>query len=137
MARKPMTPAEQLVGRRLPPHPTYFEQIMSSFVRADGTFCGKLEPAESWLRPAHRKARKEGLIKLGVRIEFGKGPAAGLYYLTDKGKEVATGARATCVEKRAARAAWGVDFQAAWQAQRAAAQAADQVVTLDDDAPRP
>lgn len=103
MARKPLTPSESLVGRRLPPDSTYFEQIMSGFVKEDGTFRGKFEPADSWLRPAHRKARKEGLITLGLKIGFGKGPAAGLYYLTDKGEAVATAARATCVEKRAAR----------------------------------
>jgi DNA-binding PadR family transcriptional regulator len=137
MARKPMTPAETLVGRRLPPDPTYFEQIMSGFTKQDGSFCGKFEPSDGWLRPAHRKARKEGLIKLGIRIGFGKGPAAGLYYLTPKGEEVATAARAICVEKRAAREVWGKDFKSAVLAKRAAKAAEQPDTEPQEEGPSP
>mgnify|MGYP003339246566 CR=1 FL=1 len=55
-----MTPAERLVGRRMPPAPRHMDTLMASFAMPDGTFCGRLAPTESWLRPSHLKARRLG-----------------------------------------------------------------------------
>lgn len=107
-----MTPAEQLVGRRLPPPASHLDTLLASFVKIDGTFCGRLQPTETWLQPAHRKARKSGLIKhSGMSVGFSprKNDQAGLYFLTTIGEAAASGAKARVIQRESERRQWASD----------------------------
>lgn len=104
---KPMTWTEQIVVRRLPPLPSYFDQMMAGFVKPDGTFCGRMSPVERWFAPAHRKARKAGFLYFS--ISFGKG--ADIWVLTDRGKPVALEAKVKVNRMNEARAEWSREVQ--------------------------
>lgn len=138
MPRKPMTHSEQIVGRRIPPNPTYFEILMSGFVKEDGSFVGRFEPSESFMRPAHRKARKEGLIRAaGLKVGFGSGRGASLFSLTERGKKVAVAAAEICAAKRADRHVWSTDFSKAYKAAQADYIAREAEAKIGDDTSEP
>lgn len=108
MPARGMTPAERLVGRRLPAPPRHLDTVLASFVKEDDTFCGRIEPSERWLRAPHLKARRTGLIKhsgMGFKFEGDRTPG-GLYYLTPKGEPLALAAKARIAAIEAARRDW-------------------------------
>lgn len=119
MARRPMTPAETMVGRRMPPPPRHIDTVMASFVTADG-FCGRIEPDESWLRPAHKKARRAGwLTYSGMSLKFqGDRRSSGLWYLTPTGEKEALEAKARKDAAEAARREWAFDHDDVLRARR-------------------
>jgi hypothetical protein len=110
---KPLNRSEQLVGRRLPALPSNFDTYLKAYVKEDGTFCGKMTPSDSWLRPAHRKARTSGLVRFSG-VTFGKG--AEIWFLTPKGEIEATAARSRWRAAMDQRAAWGCDWNTAFRA---------------------
>lgn len=118
MPPRAMTPSEKLLGRRMPAYPTHLDTLMASFIRDDGTACGRMAPAESWLKPAHRKARRNGWIRRGAVIATSgmKSSQEGIWYLTETGQVEARSARARVLDSRDARRAWSRDFLAAKQA---------------------
>lgn len=120
MARKPLTPSEQLVGRRLPPESTYRDQVMMSYVKdpdaakEEDRFCGRFAPVDSWLRAPHRAARKKGWLRAGqVNISILGSKAMPIWYLTESGKIEALQARDRVLQTRARRSEWVQDFHAA------------------------
>lgn len=109
-----MTRSEQLVGRRLPAHPRHIDTVMASFIKTDGTLCGKLEPSESWLKAAFKKARKNRwIVYSGIRIGFGerKSQSSGLWYLSETGETEARAAAQRVREINEARDQWSRDFR--------------------------
>lgn len=108
-----MTPAELLVGRKLPRDPVYLDLILASYVKKDGTTCGRAEPSDSWLRPAFAKARKRGLVRILNKMTINGGRAFGIYQLTEKGRTEAQEAFKRVQKIRSARHQWAVDFHAA------------------------
>lgn len=102
MAKK-MTHSEQLVGRRLPPLPPYIDQFMASFVKPSGEFCNRMTPGDSWLRPAHAKARKNGWIRHSG-LSFGKG--MDIWMLTEMGQAEASAASYRVIIANLDRAEW-------------------------------
>lgn len=118
-----MTPAEEMVGRRLPPEASRLDQLLTRHVAADGTFCGRLPPDESWMKAAMLKARRTGLLRHGgLSIRFdGDRKASGVWYLTEKGEAEAMLAKARVEAAGAARRKWSRDHQEALNASRAAA----------------
>lgn len=117
MAKK-LTWSEELVGRKLPADAPYIDQIMAGFVRADGTFCGRMEPGDRWLRAPWKRCVRAGWVK-SSGIGFGKG--AVIYFLTDRGEAEAVAARARVNAVRDARNQWSLDWKAAWAAKQGAA----------------
>lgn len=117
-----MTFSERLVGRRKPADPSHFTELMAGFVKPDGTLCGRSNPSDRWMVPAFTKARKEGLIRMGMRMGFGgrPGPRDGIWYLTERGEPVARECRKDFDEKRAEITAWARDVTAALRARKAA-----------------
>lgn len=111
MAKK-MTWSEELVGRKLPKDSPYIDQIMAGFVRADGTFCGRMEPIDRWLRPAWKKCRRAGWVK-SSGIGFGKN--AVIFFLTESGEAEAKAAKDRVTAVREARAQWSRDWNEAWR----------------------
>lgn len=101
MAKK-MTHSEQLVGRRLPPLPSYIDQLMASFIKG-GEICNRMTPGDSWLRPAHARARKNGWIRHSG-LSFGKG--MDIWMLTESGYEEAWSASYRVAAANLARAEW-------------------------------
>lgn len=125
---KPMTPSERLVGRRLPPEPTYADQILAAFVKEDGSFCGRAEPSDSWLRPAFKKLQRAGYLRFSFAIGFGtgRGQSSRIFVLTEKGQQPAREALERATARRAARNQWSIDCTAAWRAAAKAKAAATQ-----------
>jgi len=119
MARRPLTPSEQIVGRKLPPEASYRDQFLASFIGNDGAFCTRLEPGESWMRPAFFQARKKRMITLVDRWSICGGKPIGRYRLTESGEVAARAARAKCIQKRELRQQWVADLQAKQQAEKA------------------
>lgn len=119
--RKPMTPSETLVGRRLPAMPSHRQTLLASFVKPDRSFCGKLNPSDSWLKPAFAKLRKEGLISRGLGISFGgrRGKNDGIWYLKEKAYDLALTAYDEVEAIKAQRKLWSRDFHIAYAALRA------------------
>ncbi|MBB5664771.1 hypothetical protein GGE68_002968 [Rhizobium leguminosarum] len=111
MAKKKLTWSEELVGRPLPKDSPYIDQIMAGFVRTDGTFCGRMEPGDRWLRAPWKKCVRAGWVK-SSGIGFGKG--AVIYFLTDRGEAEAAAAKARVTAVREARTRWSLDWKAAW-----------------------
>jgi len=123
---KPMTQSEQVVGRRLPPEPTYRDTILAGFVRTDD-FCGRFPPIDSWLRTPWTRIRKDGLVRAsGVRIGFGEGARQSdmIWYLSAKGEIEAPLAVERVRAANEARKQWSRDYLAALQARRGDAAAA-------------
>jgi hypothetical protein len=92
---------------------------MAGFVDDGGAIRGRAEPAESWLRPAHRRARKLGWIRLGMKISIEGARPGGIWFPTEKGEIAAREARERTRACAEAREAWARDFLAAHRAQRA------------------
>lgn len=113
MSRK-MTKSEEMVGRHLPPMPKYIDVIMAGHVSDSDAdkFCGKMTPLDSWLKPAHRKARSNGWLKFG--ISFGKG--AEIWFLTERGEPEAIAAKARVDAAYLARSQWARECASAWRA---------------------
>ncbi len=118
MPRKPMTPAEKLVGYRLPREASYRDIVLSCFVMSDGTFSLSSEPLDSWLRPAHRKLRKDRLIYIDHKMTIMGGKPFGIYRLTERGKSQASEARARVEAAREARREWTRKFKEKHQEMR-------------------
>ncbi|MFG6080312.1 hypothetical protein ACEUZ9_000862 [Paracoccus litorisediminis] len=125
MARRPLLPSEIMVGRRRPKEPGHADVMLAGFLRADGTSCGRSNPAERYLVPAFTKLRKEGLIRCGLRLSFGgrPGPSDGIWYLTERGEAAAVPAAERVRVARAEIAAWTADLMAAHRKIRAEVQA--------------
>ena len=123
MAKRALLPSEKLVGRRMPPAHSHIDTIMSGFVAPDGTFRTSMNPDESWLKPAHLKARRAGWIRscrFSIKFTGDRGPVMSLWELTETGKAEALAARERRTAAAAARAEWCRDHQAAFRAARAA-----------------
>lgn len=113
---RPMLPSERLVGRRMPPRRPHIDALMASFVKADGTFAARMNPDESWLKPAHLKARRKGWLRscrLTIRMQGERGPGMSLWELTEAGQIEAVEAKARHVAAEEARNQWSRDHQAA------------------------
>jgi DNA-binding PadR family transcriptional regulator len=137
MPPRPMTPSEKLVGRKLPKEASYYDQVLASYVKEDGTTCGRAEPVDSWLRSAFRKARKEGLLRLVNKMSINGSRAFGVYQLTEKGRPIAHEARARLLKAREDRKQWGVDFHAARKEFVAAKKAQEAEAEQVPDTPEP
>ena len=117
-ARAPY-PSEKIVGRRMPPKPRNIDVLMSGFVKADGTFTSSMNPSESWLKPAHLKARRMGWIRscrFVIKFVGERGAGMSLWELTDAGKTEAVQAKARRDAAEDARAQWCRDFDRAYRA---------------------
>lgn len=122
MARRPLTWSEALVGRRCPPDAKYLDLLMAGFVDKTGAACGRAEPSEQWLRPAHAQARKKGWIRLRERWSVMGGRAFGIYVPTEAGLMEAKAAQERVARARSQREAWARELQvklAARKVQRA------------------
>ncbi|PZP69512.1 MAG: hypothetical protein DI604_17905 [Delftia acidovorans] len=108
--KKQPTWSETLVGRRLPKDSPYVDQIMAGFVRTEGSFCGRMEPIDRWLRAPWKKCVRAGWVKSSG---FGFGKGAIVYFLTDSGEAAAAAARSRVDAVREARNQWSRDFIAA------------------------
>lgn len=95
MPRRPPLPSEVLVGRRRPKDPSHYDTLLAGFINEKGEPVGRTNPSDRWLIPAFTKLRKEGLIRMGMRMGFGgrPGPTDGIWYLRD-GEVVLEKARA-------------------------------------------
>lgn len=119
MARR-LTPSEELVGRRLPALPSARDRLLAGFLNGDGKPVGRANPAclaERDLVAAHTKLRKEGLIRMGLRLSLG-GPLQkndGIWYLRDgeSALQEAQAARGRVSARDEARKRWARDFRAA------------------------
>lgn len=114
MAR-PMTPAERLVGRRMPPAPRHIDTVMASFVTDEGKPHGRMAPDESWLRPAHLKARRSGWIRhsgVTLKMQGERGNGSGIWHPTERGIVEAVAARARVRAAEAARREWAKEHHA-------------------------
>jgi hypothetical protein len=121
MTGKGMTPAEVLVGRRLPREASRLDQLLASYVKTDGSFCGRMAPDESWMRPAMLKARRGGLVRHGgltIRMEGERGRGTGIWFLTPKGEIEAVEARKRVVAANEARRIWSDEWLQAFQTAR-------------------
>lgn len=99
---------------------------MAGFLREDGTACGRAEPADAWMRPAHRQARKNGWIQLQDRWSLMGGKSFGVYVPTETGFVEAQAAAGRVSAARLARQAWALELQdhLLRRAQAAASQSA-------------
>lgn len=123
MPKRPMTPAETMVGRRLPDEASRLDQLLASYVKSDGSFCGRMAPDESWMRAAMLKARRSGLVRHGgltIRMEGERGPGSGIWYLTTKGEIEAVKAKERTEAAMRSRHDWARDHQQAYRASVAA-----------------
>ena len=121
-----MTPAERLVGRRMPAAPKHIDTLMASFVAQDGTFCGRLAPSESWLRPSHLKARRRGWLTysgMSIKMAGDRGRGAGLWYPTAEGEIEAVAAKVWVQKAEEARHTWCTEHQGAYNRFRSLAEA--------------
>lgn len=115
MAKRSLTPAEQLVGRRLPKEASYRDVLLSGFVGGEGKVRIRFEPQESYLKPAFRKLRQARLIRRVDSFSINGSRPMARYILTELGLPEAKAAKARCDDAREAREAWGRDFVAARQ----------------------
>lgn len=128
---KPMTRTEQLVGRRRPKDATHRQVLLSRFVKADGGFGASAEPADAWLRPAHLKLRREGLIRKTIDLSIMGSKAFGIWELTERGREPALAAARDVRASRESIAAWGKEVGLAVFAQLRGEAPADDPTTPD------
>ncbi|WP_457659614.1 hypothetical protein [Sinorhizobium medicae] len=117
MAKKKLSWSEELVRRPVPKDSPYIDQIMAGYVRDDGTFCGRMEPSDRWLRPAFAKIKRRGWIE----ASFGFGKGAVIFFLSDRGKPEALAAKERVKAVREARRQWCVDWNEAWRGKQEAA----------------
>lgn len=118
MTKKNPSWSEQLVGRPCPKDAPYIDQIMAGYVKEDGSFCGRMEPLDRWLRPAFTKMKRKGLVAASI-LSFGKG--ATIFFLTERGEPEAVAARQRVIAAREARHQWGKDFNEAYRKSQAEA----------------
>ena len=111
MGKKNPSWSEELVGRPVPKDSPYIDHIMAGYVKEDGTFCGRMEPGDRWLRPAFTKAKRNGWVKASI-LSFGKG--ATIYFLTERGEPEALAAKERVKAVRETRRQWSEDWKAAW-----------------------
>ena len=114
MSRRPMTPDEILVGRRLPEKPSADDRLLASFMK-DGDFIARAEPLNRdnpSLRSAFLRARKKDLLRLNHRLEFDDKPV-NFWKLTEQGHQVAPAARDRVVKIQSARYEWANDLNKA------------------------
>lgn len=107
-----MTWSETLVGRRCPPDAKSLDLLMAGFVGKDGEPCGRAEPSEAWMRPAHASARKRGWIRLRDRWSVMGGKPFGIFIPTETGFAEAQAASSRVARARAEREAWAREVQA-------------------------
>lgn len=114
---KAMTPMEQAVGRRLPRYPKHIDTVMARWAEeGDTPTKARFSPSEEWLRPAFRKAVKNGWLRdtrhgiswMGSRPDF-------LFMATETGFLEARAARARVDAINEARTEWTKDSQKAIQ----------------------
>jgi hypothetical protein len=112
---KPMTPMEQAVGRRLPNLPKHLDTVMARWAEdGDAPTRARFPPSEEWLRPAFRKAVKNGWLRNSNQgISFMGSKPDWLYLATDTGFAEATAAKARVDAINEARAQWARDSQLA------------------------
>lgn len=131
MPRRQMTPNERLVGRHFPKEPRYLDLVMMGFLREDDTSAGRLEPSESYLRRAHKQAKKKGWIRASpVAISFMGSKPSHIFYLTESGIEEAKAARQRVLENREQRRQWNEEFMAIRRAAKAARDARDEIAAV-------
>lgn len=118
MTKKKLTWSEELVGRKLPADAKYIDTIMAGFVRDDGTFCGRMEPIDRWLRAPWKSCRRAGWVKASI-LSFGKN--ATIFFLTESGEAEALAAKGRVKSAREAREQWSLDWTKAWQSKQEAA----------------
>lgn len=123
MGRKPFTPSEQLVGRKIPKEASYRDLLLAGHLKEDGTPCGRMTPGDPWLSAAHRALRKSGLIRSALQVSLMGGRPVSIWHLTEKGLAEARGAVDRVLAAREARRAWSQDFLDARRAAMAAARA--------------
>jgi len=106
---------ENAVGRRLPSHPKHIDTVMARWAEDRSTPEKlRLSPSEEWLRPAFRKAVKNGWLRrtstaisfMGSRPEF-------YFAATETGLAEARAARERVSAINAARMDWARDSQQA------------------------
>lgn len=131
--RRPFTPSEQLVGRKIPKEPSYRDLLLAGYLKGDGTPCGRMTPGDRWLTAAHRNLRKFGLIRSSVQVSLMGGRPTNIWHLTEKGLVEARGAVDRVLASREARRAWSQDFLDARRAAMAKARAADPEGEPDGD----
>jgi DNA-binding PadR family transcriptional regulator len=131
MPRRAMTPNERLVGRHFPKEPRYLDLLMAGFLKEDGTPCGRMEPSESHLRPAHKKAKKQGWIRASpVAISLMGSKPSYIFYLTESGIEEAKAAKQRVLENHEQRRQWNTDFMAIRRAAMAARAAREEIAEV-------
>lgn len=112
---KPMTPMEQAVGRRLPGHPKHIDTVMARWAEdGDTPTKMRLSPSEEWLRPALRKAIKNGWLRYnGHAISFMGARPDSFLIATETGFAEAKAAKSRVDAINAARQEWARDSQTA------------------------
>ena len=128
-----------MVGRRLPPERPHIDGYMAGYVRGDG-FQGRFTPDDSWLKPAHLKARRAGWIRhsgFTLRMQGERGNGGGLWHLTEKGEAAALDAHARVMETKEARNLWARDHQKALFARRRAKSTGAEPERSDDTSVEP
>jgi hypothetical protein len=133
MAKRPFTPSEQLVGRKIPKEASYRDLLLAGHLKEDGTPCGRMTPGDTWLTAAHRSLRKSGLIRSSGLVSLMGGRPTNIWHLTEKGLVEARGAVDRVLAARAARRAWSQDFLDARRAAMTAARAPDPQAHPDED----
>lgn len=106
-----MTPAEEVVGRRLPDPPRHIDLFLVRFIRRDGLFCGQPEPQEPGPREAHMDAVRLGYIKAGVTRSTSPHADGPMWYLTHDGKVAAMVAQKTISAIKRSRQEWAADLR--------------------------
>jgi hypothetical protein len=117
MEKKPMTPMEQAVGRRLPGYPKHIDTVMARWAEdADTPSRMRLLPSEEWLRPAFRKAVKNGWLRhTGHAISFMGSRPDSYFASTDTGFGEAKAAKIRVDAINEARMKWARDSDRAMQ----------------------
>lgn len=113
---RPMTPMEAAVGRRLPPAPKHIDTVMARWAPlSDETSQherARLAPPEEWLRPAFRKAVKNGWIRrTNMSLSFHGSRPEPYFVLTPSGKIEATAAALRVKAAEEKRREWAKDSQ--------------------------
>lgn len=108
--RRPFTPSEVIVGRKIPKEASYRDLLLAGYLKEDGTPCGRMTPGDRWLMAAHRALRKSGLIRSGLQVSLMGGRPVSIWHLTEKGFVEARGAVERVLTARAARSAWSQEL---------------------------
>lgn len=108
------TDSEMMVGRRLPPLPSYKDTLMAGFVKerdcldaGEDVFCGRMDPMETYLKPAWKQMRRAGWVRYTGFL--------GIWFLTDRGQVEAIAAYDRCKLANKKRDQWGSDCRKAWE----------------------